>query len=185
VTRALAIAVFGIASVALTDCKPKPIAEVKITQFRVNPDLIPRGISGKLCYGVENAVKLELTPAVEEILPANERCIDISPVKTTTYTLTAYGDDGKKVAKSLDVHVGNPAPRVSDLSATPTVVKRGSQVQVCFKVENARSVKVSRGKFDSKANCLTDKPQKTTTYKIVALGPDREEDTGTVTVKVH
>ena len=34
-------------------------------------------------------------------------------------------------------------------------------------------------------NCIADKPSKTTTYKITALGGDNEIDTGTVTIKVH
>jgi hypothetical protein len=181
VIRAFAIAWLALGMVS---CQPKPVAPVKITQFRVMPEFIPKGIQGKLCYGVENAVKVDLNPAVEELLPAAERCLDISPVKATTYTLTAYGADGKQATKSVDVRVGNPPPRVSDLSATPIQVKRGGLVQVCFKVENAKNVRVNHGKFDSKANCLTDRPKRTTTYKITAFGPDREEDTGTVIVKV-
>jgi hypothetical protein len=182
VTRTFLVAMLAL---SLSGCNSRPATPVRITQFRVNPTLIPKGIPGRLCYGVENAVKLELNPAVEDLLPAVERCIDIMPVESATWTLTAYGEDGSKVAKSLDVRVGNPAPRVSDLSATPTEIRRGSKVEVCFKVENASKVKVSQGRFDARTNCLTDSPRKTTTYKITALGTNREEDTGTVTVKVR
>ncbi len=56
---------------------------------------------------------------------------------------------------------------------------------VCFKVENAKDIKVSKGKLTPGKNCLTDRPKRTTTYKITAIGVDREEDTGTVTVKVR
>jgi len=80
--------------------------------------------------------------------------------------------------------VGAPQPRLSDISASPTEIKRGASVKVCFKVENARSVKASPGKLDRRTNCLVDRPRKTTTYRITALGQDREEDSGTVTVKV-
>jgi hypothetical protein len=171
--------------VVLLGCSRTPPAPVKITQFQVTPALIPKGITGKLCYGVENAVKVDMNPPVEALLPSTERCIDIAPAQATTYTLTALGADGSKVSKSLDVRVGNPPPRLSDLSATPTEVKRGSQVVVCFKVENARDIKVSKGKLTPGRNCLTDRPKKTTSYKVTVLGADREQDSGTVTVIVR
>ncbi len=171
--------------VVLWGCSRPAPAPVKITQFRVTPAFIPKGIAGKLCYGVENAVKVDLNPPVEGLLPSPERCIDISPAQATTYTLTAYAADGGKVSKSLDVRVGNPPPRLSDLSATPTEVKRGSEVEVCFKTENARTIKVSKGKLTPGKNCLTDRPKKTTSYKITVFGADREQDSGTVTVTVR
>jgi hypothetical protein len=166
-------------------CSRTPSAPVKITQFRITPELIPKGITGKLCYGVENAARIDLNPPVEALLPATERCIDITPAQATTYTLTAYGADGSKISKSLDVRVGNPPPRLSDLSATPTEAKRGSQVTVCFKAENARDIKVSKGKLTPGKNCLTDRPKKTTSYKVTVFGVDREQDSGTVTVTVR
>jgi hypothetical protein len=166
-------------------CNRTPPAPVKITQFRVTPAFIPKGIVGKLCYGVENAARVEVNPPVEELLPSPERCMDITPAQATTYTLTAYGADGSKVSKSLDVRVGNPPPRLSDVSATPTEVKRGSQVVVCFTAENARDIKVSKGKLTPGKNCLTDRPNKTTSYKITVFGTDREQDSGTVTVTVR
>jgi hypothetical protein len=64
-------------------------------------------------------------------------------------------------------------------------VRRGSLVKVCFKVQHASSVKISSGKLDRKTNCITDRPKKTTTYRISALGANQEADTGTVTVKVR
>jgi hypothetical protein len=183
VTRVLAIAVA--LGAAVTGCTRTAPAPVKITQFRVIPAFIPKGIAGKLCYGVENATRIELTPPVEQLLPAPERCIDITPAQATTYTLTAYSADGTKVSKSFDVRVGNPPPRLSDLSATPTELKRGDQVVVCFKVENAKDIKVSKGKLTPGKNCLTDRPNKTTAYKITVFGADREQDSGTVTVTVR
>ena len=179
---AIAVSVLG---VVLSGCSRPAPAPVKITHFQVTPAFIPKGITGKLCYGVENAVTIDLNPPVEELLPSAERCIDIAPAQATTYTLTAHGADGSKASKSLDVHVGNPPPRLSDLSATPTEVKRGTQVVVCFKAENARDIKVSKGKLTPGKNCLTDRPNKTTSYKITVFGADREQDSGTVTVTVR
>jgi hypothetical protein len=161
--------------------QPSP---VKITQFYASEAKIPRGLKGNLCYGVENASKVELTPAVEDVWPAPVRCVEISPKQNTTYTFTAYGEDGSKASKSVSVSVGSAPPRVYDLSVNSVLVHPGEQIVVCFKVENAVKVKAGPGHFDAERNCVADKPRKTTVYKISALGGDNQIDTGTVTVKV-
>jgi hypothetical protein len=159
-------------------------APVKITQFYAADPLIPRGMSGKLCYGVENAAKVQIDPPVDELWPSPARCIDISPKRKTTYTLTAWGQDGSKATQAVSVSVGAPAPRIYDLSVNATQVRAGDPVVVCFKAENAKSLRAGPGHLDRDRNCLTDNPRKTTTYQIVALGGDNEQDSGTVTVHV-
>jgi hypothetical protein len=166
----------------------KPAEHVKIVLFYPVQKMIPRGARGRLCYGVENAVKLELDPPVDDVYPAVSRCFEISPAKNqrkTTYTLTAYGKDGSKETKSAEVTNGAPAPRLYDLWVNSIEVHRGEAVKVCFKVENAQRVKVSHGALEAGANCLTDNPTRNTTYKVTALGGDNQIDSGTVTVKVH
>jgi len=171
---------------SVTSAPPKPKAEpVKITQFYASDKKLPKGVKGNLCYGVDHASKVELSPAVEDVWPAMTRCIEISPKQTTRYTLTAYGDDGSKDAKTVDVTVVAAPPRIYDLTVTAVQVHPGQLVAVCFKVENTTSVKAGPGHFDSSRNCITDQPRKTTTYKVSALGGDRQIDTGSVTVKVQ
>jgi hypothetical protein len=178
------IAAIALLALALAGCQHAPPSHAKIAHFKADPSFIPTGTAGKLCYGVENATKLDLNPPVEHLLPASERCIDITPKQTTTYTLTAWGEDGGQDKKSFEVRVGPPLPRLSDLVASSTEVKRGASVEVCFKVENAKTVRARPGKLNRRTNCLVDFPRKTTTYTVTALGPDSEEDHGTVTVKV-
>ena len=191
--RVLLIAVASLATFACGKSAPtvtasgekKMVEHAKITQFYAPQALLPRGLKGTLCYGVENAKKVELTPAVDQVWPSPVRCIEISPKVKTKYTLTAYGDDGSTDTKSVDVTVGAPPPRLFDLSVNATEVKSGEKVTVCFKVENVKEVKASPGKLDHHYNCIFDNPKKTTTYKIRALGGDGQEDSGTVTVKVR
>jgi hypothetical protein len=160
-------------------------AHVKITQFYSPDPLVPRGMKGKLCYGVENASKVEVTPGTEDVWPSPARCFDISPKQKTTYTLTAYGEDGSKETKTVLVNLGAAPPRLYDLSVNSTSVKAGDPVIVCFKADNARRIKAGPGHLDREKNCLSDYPRHTTTYKIVALGGDNEQDSGAVTVHVR
>ncbi len=147
--------------------------------------MVPRGLTGKLCYGVENAAKVELNPPVETLWPSMARCFEITPGKKTAYTLTATGEDGSKDTKTVEVTVGAAPPRLYDLWVNSINVHPGDDVTVCFKLENVKSVKAGPGKLDRTKNCLSDKPKKTTTYKITAYGGDNEIDSGTVTVKVR
>jgi len=163
----------------------KAVEHVKITQFYAAQPMLPKGVRGSLCYGVEHASKLEIAPPVDDVWPSPVRCIEIAPKQKTIYTLTAYGEDGSKDTKTAEVTVGAAPPRLYDLSVNSTQVHPGDQVTVCFKVQNVKEVKASPGKFDRSVNCIMDKPRKTTTYKIVAYGGDRQEDSGTVTVKVR
>ena len=75
-------------------------------------------------------------------------------------------------------------PRIHDLWANTLDLHPGEPIQICFKADNATRVKASPGTLD-KDNCIADHPTKTTTYKITALGGDRQIDTATVTVKVR
>ena len=147
------LAAVAVMVLAIAGCRQPVARRAKITEFKATPSFIPTGITGKLCYGVENATKIGLDPPVEDLLPASERCIDIAPKQTTTYTLTAFSSSGKgddKDRKSLEVRVGPPPPRLSDLAASSTQIKPGASVKVCFKVENAKSVKATPGKLDRK-----------------------------------
>src|SRR5579863_8038917 len=85
--------------------KPQPKASepAKITQFYAPDTKIPKGVKGELCYGVEHAAKVELSPAVEDVWPSPTRCFEISPKENTRYTLTATGADGGKDTKTVDV----------------------------------------------------------------------------------
>jgi len=61
-----------------------------ILAFYASPLVIKRGDSASLCYSVSNAKSVSLAPPSDvSIWPSYERCVTLSPSKTTTYTLTA------------------------------------------------------------------------------------------------
>lgn len=69
-------------------------ADFKIISFYAMPGTIHRGDSADMCYGVSNAKSVKLDPPdVASMFPSLDRCVKVSPKKTTTYTFTA--DDGK------------------------------------------------------------------------------------------
>lgn len=80
-------------------------SELAIRGFYVTPALIRPGQSAQLCYDVANAKTVTLDPPVGTVWPSHSRCIDVSPKKTTTYTLTIAGTDGKTISQSVELHV--------------------------------------------------------------------------------
>ena len=79
--------------------------EFKILNFYASPGAIRRGDTVELCYGVSNASSVAIVPKVEGVWPALSHCVEISPEKTTTYTLTAKDASGKTQTATLTVTV--------------------------------------------------------------------------------
>jgi len=79
-------------------------SELAIQSFYGNPT-IRKGQKAQLCYGVANAKKVTLEPQSSPVWPSYSRCVDVSPIKTTTYTLMASDAAGHSVAQTFTVKV--------------------------------------------------------------------------------
>lgn len=79
-------------------------SDLKITQFYA-PPAIQAGQPALICYGVANAARVRIEPAVENLTPSLSRCIQASPRVTTNYTLTAEDNAGHRVSQTITVKV--------------------------------------------------------------------------------
>jgi len=79
--------------------------DLAIQTFSVTPSVIRRGENAQLCYGVANAKKVALEPQPNAVWPSYSYCVDVSPAKTTTYTLTISDDTGNTKSQSLQLRV--------------------------------------------------------------------------------
>ena len=78
----------------------------KILNFYAAPGAIHRGDEAAICYGVSNAKSVSLEPkATEDVWPSLNRCVEASPKKTTTYTLTAIDAAGHKKTATFTLTV--------------------------------------------------------------------------------
>jgi len=66
---------------------------------------IQRGESAQVCFGVANAKSVTLEPQSNPVWPSHNLCVEVRPSKTTTYTLTATGSDGRIVSQQVTVVV--------------------------------------------------------------------------------
>ena len=76
-----------------------------ILSFYANPAVIARGDSVDLCYSVSNAKSVTLEPQPSAVWPSYERCVSVSPTKTTTYPLTAIDAGGRTKSSTVIVEV--------------------------------------------------------------------------------
>jgi hypothetical protein len=79
--------------------------ELAIQSFYASPGAVRKGESVQLCYGVANAKEVKLEPQPNAVWPSYARCVNVSPAKTTTYTLTISDASGNTKTQSLEVVV--------------------------------------------------------------------------------
>ena len=80
-------------------------SDFKILSFYASPGLIHRGETVDMCYGVSNAKTVKLDPPEGNVWPSANRCMQVTPKKTTTYTLTIEDGKGKTANQQLTVTV--------------------------------------------------------------------------------
>ena len=103
--------VWGLSKIRETDSRVwmRPVGSapgpVKITRFYASTGLVTPGQKAVLCYGVENARSVRISPALDGVYPSPNRCLDIVPEHTTHYTLLAEGYDGHVATQSFTVSV--------------------------------------------------------------------------------
>ena len=87
---------------------------VRILQFYANVGAILPGEKAVLCYGVENAKSVHISPLLPGVFPSIRHCLDVFPEHTTHYTNLAEGYDGAVATRSLTlpVEVSPPPPRI-------------------------------------------------------------------------
>jgi len=79
--------------------------EFAILSFYASPTVIGRGESAQLCYGVANAKSVKLEPQAQPVWPSVAHCVDVTPNKSMTYTLTIEDSAGKTLSQDVEVKV--------------------------------------------------------------------------------
>jgi len=84
---------------------------VRILRFYADRGTLEPGQTAQLCYSVENARLVRISP-MDNVSPAQNRCLDVVPEHTTHYTLLAEGFDGTVATRSFTLAVQRlPATR--------------------------------------------------------------------------
>jgi hypothetical protein len=166
---------------------PPAQGAVKILQFYASTGALARGDKAMLCYGVENARSVSIAPLSEPVTPAFSRCLEVSPLHTTHYTLMANGFDGKTATQSLTVAVNAAPPAPPRILHFAGTKQGGRRVKLCWKVADAERVEVdppTRAPLNDAEGCFGVEPVKTTTYTLTATGAGNRKTSRQVIVEV-
>lgn len=79
--------------------------DLAIQSFYASASEISRGETVQLCYGVANAKTVNLEPQDNPVWPSYNRCVEVSPKKDTTYTLTIQDAAGNTKTQNLNIRV--------------------------------------------------------------------------------
>ena len=82
----------------------------RILQFYANVGAVLPGEKALICYGVQNARHVRISPWMAGVTPSPKRCLEVSPNHTTHYTILAEGYDGGVVTRSLTLPVEAEPP---------------------------------------------------------------------------
>jgi len=132
---------------------PRPVAgvpqelatdELKILMFYA-PQMPERGRPFTLCYGVLNAVRVELDPPLETVSPSISRCVEVTMQNAGRVTLRAYDGAGWSVSESIEIPVRAPAPEILFVDVSPREIRRGDRFTICYGVRGAERVRVEPG----------------------------------------
>lgn len=77
--------------------------DLAIRSFYASPGAIHPGETVQLCYDVANATAVTLEPQSNAVWPSHSRCVEVSPSKNTTYTLTITDASGNTRSLPLEV----------------------------------------------------------------------------------
>ena len=158
----------------------------QIVTFVATPQNISPGQSTKICWQVNGATSISITPDVGSNLNAND-CATVSPSVTTTYTLTATNATGQ-IQGNVTVNVGT-VQILSFTASPPNSQAAGLPVVLSWQTANATSVVLIGGDVAPQSlpanGTFTVNPISNQTYTLTAYGPGGQTVSVTISVFVR
>lgn len=134
-----------------------------IASFAASAPAIPSGAGSTLTWQIEGADTWTIDHGVGSA-PASP--VTVTPLVTTTYTLTATNAWGTSTA-SVTITVG-AAPVIASFSATPSHVSAGQSSTLAWVVTGATSLSIDQGVGSVAGTSVAVSPAHTTSYTLTA-----------------
>ena len=155
-------------------------AAIRVVNFSATPSQITAGQHSIVSWNVPGATSVSISPTIGSVNPSGTATV--TPLQTTSYTLTATGPGGQQISQSLTITVGASTPSVIRFTAAPSTIAAGQSSTLSWATTGVTSVTISGVGGNLPANgSQTVSPTQTTTYTLTATGADRKT---TVTAQV-
>jgi hypothetical protein len=167
--------------------------EVKILQFYAEGASAQEGQRTLLCYGVLNAKSVRMEPPVEGLTPSINRCVGVTQVHNTKYTLIAEGKDGHTISASFDLaaHADEDAlPKITRFAVVDRKRDYSGRMvyMISFSQTNGDEVSIDPPAFRTLHGAPTGQfyaaPDSTTTYTLTVKGKFGHQAQKTLTLEV-
>jgi hypothetical protein len=155
-------------------------AAIRIVNFSATPSQINAGQHSIVSWNVPNATTVSITPTIGSVNPSGTATV--TPLQTTSYTLTATGPGGQSVSQTLTITVGASTPSIIRFTAAPSTIAAGQSSTLSWATTGVTSVTISGISGNLPVNgSQSVSPTQTTTYTLTATGADGKT---TVTAQV-
>ena len=162
--------------------KPLP---PNVESFASSAGSIQPGQQAELKWQTGNASEVTIEPGIGVVSPDGSR--QVTPDKTTTYTLTAR-NQGLTKTSTVTINVtAHPVPAsIGQFLSGADTIQKGQSVRLIWDTANANDVSIDQGVGSvPPSGAKNVKPDKTTTYTLTAKGPGGAASPKTVTVTVE
>ena len=172
--------------------EPTP-PQVEIVRFEVRRENGPGGpadVQFRLCYELRNAAHAVIDNNGGSVVLDRPNCQQITLQQTTTYTLSATGQDGRTVTRQATADATKPPvprPQILSFTASPERVVDDGTSQLCFRLKDASNAQLDPGArklVSPQDQCVNVRPFKTTTYTLKAFNSEGVETKDNLTVTV-
>ena len=144
-----------------------------VRAFSASPQTVQAGIPVTLSWDVGNADRVSLDNGVGPQPISGS--VTVTPLRTTTYTLSAHGEGGQVSASVTVAVLGGGAPLVTRFSANPSTIAPGGSAELSWDTDDAEGVIIDPDLGPQPAKGMTVvQPGQTTTYRLTAFGNGQE-----------
>ncbi len=166
------------------EVKAEPVAPV-CEAFSATPTVITSGQSTELSWSTSNGNRVVIDNGVGEV-GANDS-ISVSPLETTIYTLTVFGDDHQEDTCVVEVAVEEEVvPQCLTFTADPaTLPFGGGTTTLKWTTDNATSVSIDQGVGEVEQNGSQEVTLDTTTTYTLTAGDGTNHNSCEATVVVE
>ena len=169
------------------EVKPQPTVPT-CDSFIADPSSIFRGSSTDLVWSTSNATRVVIDNAIGEASLDNR--FSVTPLQSTLYTLTAFGEDGQQAVCTAEVTVKEPpvenVPQcLSFTASTSNLSAGGGDSTLEWTTSNATNVTIEPGigNVDLNGSRLVNLTENTT-YTLTA-SDNNSEDTCSTTITIE
>ncbi|MGH9632643.1 MAG: PKD domain-containing protein, partial [Bryobacteraceae bacterium] len=151
------------ARVTVTTTSPE---DVQIVRFQASPDRVSSGQPSTIDWQVLNADSVTITEIGDVDAKSGNR--QVTPTRTTTYSLTARNSVSEATATTTIVVEGDLEPTILACQVSPTNIMPGENATIFYSVQNADEVTISGIGSVPRSGSQVVSPAETTTYEIAA-----------------